>query len=79
MEKGNITVPALLGILFIGLKLTGFIDWSWLWVLAPFWLGPAFVLLVLFIFTSLVAAAALISNAESRKRSKIRKDKDENI
>jgi hypothetical protein len=27
----------LLGILFIGLKLTGYIDWSWLWVLAPFW------------------------------------------
>lgn len=28
----------LLTILFIGLKLTGHIDWSWLWVLAPLWL-----------------------------------------
>lgn len=24
-------------ILFIGLKLTGFIDWSWWWVLSPLW------------------------------------------
>jgi hypothetical protein len=29
---------SLLGILFIGLKLTGYITWSWLWVLAPFWI-----------------------------------------
>ena len=26
-----------LTLLFIGLRLTGFIDWSWWWVLAPFW------------------------------------------
>lgn len=26
-------------LLFIGLKLTGYIDWSWWWVLSPFW-GP---------------------------------------
>lgn len=28
----------LLTLLFIGLKLTGHIDWSWLWVLSPLWL-----------------------------------------
>ncbi len=26
-----------LGLLFIGLKLTGVINWPWLWVLAPLW------------------------------------------
>ena len=30
--------PGLLTILFIGLKLTNYIDWSWLWVLSPLWL-----------------------------------------
>lgn len=30
-----------LTILFIGLKLTGFINWSWWWVLAPMWIGLA--------------------------------------
>lgn len=29
----------LLTILFVGLKLAGFIDWSWVWVLAPFWIS----------------------------------------
>ena len=29
----------LLTLLFIGLKLTGCITWSWWWVLAPIW-GP---------------------------------------
>lgn len=27
----------MLTILFIGLKLTHYIDWSWWWVLAPLW------------------------------------------
>ncbi|MCQ2994046.1 hypothetical protein NLO95_07945 [Pseudomonas syringae] len=34
---GGIGVLGLLGVLFVGLKLTGFIDWSWWWVTAPFW------------------------------------------
>lgn len=28
-----------LALLFIGLKLTGYIAWSWLWVLSPLWIG----------------------------------------
>lgn len=30
---------ALLTVLFIALKLTHVIAWSWVWVLAPFWIG----------------------------------------
>lgn len=33
-------LPAL-GILFVALKLVGVIAWSWLWILAPFWLPYA--------------------------------------
>ena len=36
----------LLTILFVGLKLTGHIDWSWWWVLLPVW-GPILLLLFL--------------------------------
>lgn len=32
----NIFLP-LLTVLFIGLKLTGHIEWSWWWVLSPLW------------------------------------------
>ena len=31
----------LLTVLFIGLKLTNHIDWSWWWVLSPLWIGFA--------------------------------------
>jgi phosphoglycerol transferase MdoB-like AlkP superfamily enzyme len=40
----------LLGITFIVLKLTHVIDWSWWWVLAPFWGGFAILLFVLAVF-----------------------------
>ena len=29
----------LLTLVFIVLKLTHYIDWSWLWVMSPLWLG----------------------------------------
>lgn len=34
----------LLTIVFIVLKLTGFIDWSWWWVLSPMWIS--FIILI---------------------------------
>ena len=37
--SGGIGALGLLGIVFIVLKLQGVIDWSWWWVLVPFW-GP---------------------------------------
>ena len=36
-NSGGIGFIGLLTILFIGLKLTHYIDWSWGWVLAPAW------------------------------------------
>ena len=40
-RSSGIGFMAALGLLFIALKLTGAIGWSWLWVLAPFWVAPA--------------------------------------
>lgn len=40
---------AILGILFIALKLCGIITWSWLWVLAPFWVCSAFFVIVVLV------------------------------
>ena len=44
----------LLTIVFITLKITGYITWSWWWVLAPMWMPlaiilPIFIILVLLI------------------------------
>ena len=35
---GGVGFTGLLAVLFIGLKLTGYIDWSWWWVLSPLWI-----------------------------------------
>ena len=40
----------LLTLVFIVLKLTHHIDWSWVWVLSPLWLGWVFVTAILFVF-----------------------------
>ena len=37
--SGGVSFTGLLAILFIALKLTGVIDWSWWWVLSPLWIG----------------------------------------
>ena len=45
-SSGGIGFAGLLTVLFIGLKLTGAIAWSWWWVLSPLWIGWASVLLI---------------------------------
>ncbi|NWF45419.1 hypothetical protein F3K02_09185 [Hydrogenophaga sp. D2P1] len=46
-SSSGVSFLSLLGLLFIGLKLTGFIDWSWWWVLAPFYVGLFLVIAVI--------------------------------
>ena len=38
-SSGGIGLPGLLTVFFIGLKLTGYISWSWWWVLSPLWIS----------------------------------------
>jgi len=42
----GIGVLGLLGVAFVVLKLTGFINWSWWWVTLPFWGGLVLVLFI---------------------------------
>lgn len=37
----------LLTVLFVGLKLTGYITWPWIWVLSPIWIDIALVILII--------------------------------
>ena len=48
----------LLGIAFIILKLTNQIAWSWIWVLAPFWVSVVIVLITLAITLYVVEKSA---------------------
>ena len=39
----------LLTVLFVGLKLTNYINWSWWWVLSPLWMTTALALVIFII------------------------------
>lgn len=45
--SGGIGFVGLLTVLFIGLKLTGYIGWSWWWVLSPIWIPWGIPLVIL--------------------------------
>ena len=62
-KKAKVKFPSLstiLGILFIVLKLCGVIEWSWVWVLAPFWVGAIITILTLVFVTTVAAITAYI-------------------
>lgn len=59
-SSSGIGFLGLLTILFIGLKLTGHIDWSWWWVLSPLLFGVGIVVLIIGIPIALLLIAAIV-------------------
>jgi hypothetical protein len=47
--------------IFLALKLSNIIDWSWWWVTCPLWLGWAMIGAFFLIFLLIIFLAALIS------------------
>lgn len=56
---GNIRIGfcGLLTLVFIVLQLTGFIAWSWVWVLSPLWIPIVLTVAILGFLTLVVAVA----------------------
>jgi hypothetical protein len=57
-SSNGIGFAGVLTILFIGLKLTHFINWSWWWILSPLWISAIisiFLLLVAIIIVTLTS------------------------
>lgn len=51
----KLNLPGLLLVVFVVLKLTGLIAWSWVWVLSPLWI-PLLLVLVIFALAGFIAA-----------------------
>jgi hypothetical protein len=49
----------LLTVLFVGLKLTGYIAWSWWWVLSPLWISALVGLFILGVLLIVLAVAGV--------------------
>ncbi len=65
MSKSNvsstgISTLGLLGVVFVALKLTGYIDWSWWLVTLPFWGGLGAALALIFAAGLVCAICGLI-------------------
>ncbi len=52
--NNGINFATLLFIVFLILKLTNVIDWSWWWVTAPLWIGFVIVIILLIIISIFV-------------------------
>lgn len=65
--SGGIGVVGLLGVVFVTLKLTGYINWSWWYVTLPFWGGLALVVVLLVIVFIWMAVVEIIKEKD-RKR-----------
>jgi len=59
----GVSLATLLTVLFVGLKLTHYIDWSWWWVLSPLWIPFAVVLALAGIILGGAFLIALIAAA----------------
>ncbi len=56
-SSSGIGFPGLLTVLFIGLKLTGYINWPWIWVLSPILISVSIVVAII-LFLALIALIA---------------------
>jgi len=58
-SSSGISFPGALTVLFVGLKLTNVITWSWWWVLSPIWISfsLAVVVLAIAIIVAIIAGA----------------------
>lgn len=54
-SSGGIGFSGMLTILFIGLKLTGYLDWTWVWVLSPLWISLIIGLILIVISLLMIA------------------------
>ena len=58
---GSLSLGMVLFIVFLVLKLTGVIAWSWWWITAPLWFGFALVLGIIGIIMLFALIASLLS------------------
>lgn len=72
---GGVSLSTVVGVVFVILKLTGVIDWSWWWVLAPFWIGVALwgaVAVVGAVLLGVAAGVAFVAEGAAVRRSRDR-------
>ena len=68
-HAGGCSIVGVLTVVFIALKVTGLIDWSWWWVLSPLWIYTLLLLSILFIAAVVIAVIEVLKD-EKKKGTK---------
>lgn len=67
-SSGGIGFAGLLTIVFIVLKLTHVIDWSWWWVLSPLWISFGLFLALLVVIGVIVGIVLWVGVVKDKRR-----------
>ena len=61
--KRGLSVINLVTLVFVALKLTGQIDWSWWWVLSPQWISLGFAIVAILVIWVAAGITNMVSGA----------------
>lgn len=67
---GGVGFVGLLTVVFVVLRLTGFIDWAWWWLASPLWIGAALALGAIGAIAVVAFISIVIEDAMARRRRK---------
>ena len=65
-SSSGVSGVTLLLILFVGLKLTGHITWSWFWVVSPVWIMAGIVALFLLFVGAIILLGGVVKGRAKR-------------
>lgn len=67
IDEASLSGMLLLTILFVILKLTGVIGWTWLWVLSPLWLPVLITIAIWVVITAVMLFITLIFSGGKKR------------
>lgn len=67
-QKG-ITLPFLLFVIFLVLKLTDNINWEWIWVFSPIWIPFLIILVIWFLYFISLSFITLIQIVMKKRKN----------
>ena len=70
--SGGVSLPTVVFIVFLILKLTNVIDWSWWWVTSPLWISFGLGLVALLIYAIVLLCIYVARKRELKRMSKWR-------
>lgn len=74
--SSSISLPGILFLIFLVLKLTNNIDWSWWWVTSPLWIPIALVISGVLLLAVVVAILLICGVSLDKIKTKINNLKD---